>query len=524
MQSPTDAVELTSQQAESETSEQPDVAGGTASSSRTYLASVIVALAALVVSLAWSWKPSVWTDEGATIAATSRSLTELVALITKIDAVHATYYALMHGWFEVVPVNVWTLRAPSAVAVALTAGLLVELVRRLGSLRLAVTSGVVFALLPRTTWMGAEGRSSALATLLAVAATLLLLAWIQRRGAPLLLLYGAAVCAGIWVNIYVVFLLPAHLVAVLALVVRGRRLLSWLATSAVACCLALPIVTLAKSQSAQIGGGEPLDLLRWARQLVVNQVYLGETPGGAPLTGPASFWVIASLGAALIGWGLTGLGIWSHLRSRRQSSRALVLLAVTWLVLPSVLVAVWSLVSGSSMYNPRYFAFCAPAAAILIGAGLNNLRERWIRTLVGLLLIMCLLPVYASQRVINAKQGADWSQVAAHIAAEAAVGDGVYFSPRPTTRTIAVAYPAAFERLTDITLLRSGPDDGSLAGESKPLADVLRSPQPPTVWGIWKADHDSELEADLTLFRAVGYRPVSVWRGPVDEVVELKRS
>lgn len=482
----------------------------------------VVAATAFLISFVASWVPSIWTDEGATVAAASRSLPDLYRLVQGIDAVHASYYALMHLWFTLVDVSAMTLRLPSAVAVGVTAGLLVKLVSQLQSARLGIVVGFVFAVLPRTTWMGAEGRSSAVSTLVAVAVTLVLVSWVRNRSTVRLGAYALLVAAGIWLHIDFVFLLPAHLVLVVALGVRSQRLVAWFAAGGIACAVALPVVALASSQAAQIGGGLAFEPARWARQLLINQVYLGETPGPAAIGGIGSYWLLASLATSVVGWLLTAVGLWALLRRSADAAPALGLLAITWLMAPSILVACWSLISGSNMYNPRYFAFCAPAAAILVGAGLSALRRVWLQVGLAVVLIVCLLPIYVSQRTANGKQGADWSQVASHIASGKERGEGVYFSPRPTTRTISIAYPRSFEGLVDITLLRAGPADGSLAGESKPLETALSEDAPATIWAVWKIDSPTEM-GDLARFRQAGYEPVATWTGTADRVVELRR-
>jgi mannosyltransferase len=99
---------------------------------------VIAFLVGALTSFAWSWIPSLWTDEAATISAASRPLDRLLAMAQTIDAVHATYYALMHLWLQVVPTEALWLRLPSAVVTgATTAGLLL-VGRRLGGARTGV--------------------------------------------------------------------------------------------------------------------------------------------------------------------------------------------------------------------------------------------------------------------------------------------------------------------------------------------------------------------------------------------------
>ena len=150
---------------------------------------LLVGCVAAALSFAGSWVPSLWTDEAATITAARRTLPQLWRMLGTVDAVHGAYYAFAHVWVALFGSTALALRLPSAVAVGLAAGALTVLVRRLGGTpALATGSGLVFAVLPRTTWMGVEGRSYAWTALLAVALTLTLViaadAQGRRRTAP----------------------------------------------------------------------------------------------------------------------------------------------------------------------------------------------------------------------------------------------------------------------------------------------------------------------------------------------------
>ncbi|MCU1513328.1 MAG: hypothetical protein JWO10_418, partial [Microbacteriaceae bacterium] len=161
----------------------PAAAGGSGASPRSRAtAPAIVGLFGFLISAAGSWIPSVWYDEAATITSASRSWTELWREIQHVDAVHAAYYSLMHVVFWVFGYSPLTLRLPSAVAVGVTAALIVVLVRRLADARTAVIAGILFCMLPRTTWMGGEGRSYAISALLAVVLTLAFVAALRTGG------------------------------------------------------------------------------------------------------------------------------------------------------------------------------------------------------------------------------------------------------------------------------------------------------------------------------------------------------
>lgn len=53
---------------------------------------------ALVASLAWSWRPSYWLDETATVSAVGRPVPALLAMLHRVDAVHGVFYLLLWPW------------------------------------------------------------------------------------------------------------------------------------------------------------------------------------------------------------------------------------------------------------------------------------------------------------------------------------------------------------------------------------------------------------------------------------------
>ena len=141
---------------------------------------ITVGALGVVVAAAFSWVPSLWYDEAATVASAQRSWPALWAELQNVDAVHGLYYAVMHVWFTLVGYSPFTLRFPSALAIGVSAGLVVALGRRLGGVRLGVVSGIVFLVLPRVAWAGTEGRPYATVTTFAVALTLVGITAVRR--------------------------------------------------------------------------------------------------------------------------------------------------------------------------------------------------------------------------------------------------------------------------------------------------------------------------------------------------------
>src|SRR5262249_23460090 len=126
---------------------------------RAVLDPLIVGALAAAVSLGGAGRPSFWYDEAATISASnSRSLSQLWQMLSNVDAVHGLYYVLMHGWFQIFPPTEFWSRAPSALGIGGAAAGLVVLGKQFSSRTVAMSAGVVCAVLPRATWAGIEAR------------------------------------------------------------------------------------------------------------------------------------------------------------------------------------------------------------------------------------------------------------------------------------------------------------------------------------------------------------------------------
>lgn len=500
-------------------------------------AGIAVALfvVATVIALLGSWNVSLWTDEAATISAARRSTGELWQLVHNIDAVHAVYYFVIHFWGGAFGWSAFALRLPSALAAGATVVGVWSLARRFGRPDAALTAAFVATVLPRTTWMGIEARSFGLSAAIAVWATVALVVALRgERKARAWAGYGILVAAGCALNIYVALLVVAHAVTVAALLAARaasvRRAAAWLISAVLGVAIASPVVVASLGQRGQLGDNA-VSAPALVRRAIVNQWFLGETPTrvGASSDGQ-SLWSLAALAFAVVGWALIVVAVVALVRRR---DRLAVVVALTWLLLPTAIVAVYSL-AVSPLYNPRYFTFCAPAAALLIGIGITSLGRRWIRISALALVVILALPIYLSQRQETGKSGTDWSATASWVGDHAQPGDGVYFAPldtttaatvERTTRNIAVAYPNDFAGLRDLTLIVAPTSDASLRGVSERLhADNPRLRDVQRLWVVRPSDYAREsADSDAAALKSAGFRSKARFEGPMDDVLEYVR-
>jgi mannosyltransferase len=332
-------------------------------------ARLIPACSALTTLAVTLWRisgPSFWRDEGATLSAAHRSLPQLLRMLGRLDAVHGVYYLLMWLLVRLAGRSELVLRLPSAVAMAAAAGLLTALGRRLVGPAAGLAAGLSFAAIPAVSWFGQDARPFALETAVATAASYCFLRALDGGAGPGGRPHGiprdgrwdwwyAVSLTGLGLaNIFGLLLIAAHGTTLLVLHHRtGRQVVRhWLAAVTVAVVALLPLEVLAWSQRGQVS---------WLRTPLA-----GSLASTGRLAGPpAAVLAVAVIMAAALA--VTALAGWSRFRSAWPGRLAA--LVLPWLLVPPAL-----LIAGSQVqpvYTFRYIVFCAPAVALLIGAGLG---------------------------------------------------------------------------------------------------------------------------------------------------------
>ena len=510
------------------------------------LLTLAVSVLASLVSMVNITRVSMWVDEAYTITVATRSLSDLGRMIANIDIVHSLYNLILHPWLALFGISEVSVRLPSVIMTGVaTAGVMV-LTRRLSTPTAALAAGLVFAVLPRVTWMGIEGRAYAATAAVAVWLTVLFVSLMRRPTWGKHVGYAILAAFGSSLNIFLVLLLGAHgCTLLLERRLRFTRVFwTWLGAAVVGLAGGLPVLLTAISQSAQIGEAQ-IRLVGLARNVLVNQWFLGDTPTiylsgvGSLGEGPGStLWKPAAVLLAAGCWLIIGWALVRRTPEEPRNTPSYRTLLTCWIVVPTAILVGYSLV-GTPLYNPRYLTYCAPAVAALLGIGLVKLRLLpgrlgWSAYVAVGLIILLAAPIFASQRTVYAKAGADWKTVAQFVAAHPGPNQAAYFAPRlpptgevvtVTSRTAKTLYPQVFDDLRDLTIVSTAAADANLLGRSQTLAasaDRLAGVQ--TVFVINRLDYPAKLvAADEAVLTAAGFRAGDRWTGPLNSVVEFSR-
>ncbi|NUT36909.1 MAG: hypothetical protein HOV79_27960, partial [Hamadaea sp.] len=218
---------------------------------------LVPAIATLLIGTVALRNPGLWTDELATWGmATVGDWSQFWWVLRYVDAVIAPYYVFMHEWVRVFGDSDIALRAPSLLAMTVSAGLIGALGDRLAGPAAGLTSGLVFALLPSTSRFAAEARPYALTVLAATAATVVLTTAIRRPSPARWAGYAALVGLLGLLNIVALLLLAGHAWVIVA----WHRRLWWrfgLAAAAGA-AVSTPLLVYGLRQSNQVSYIQPI--------------------------------------------------------------------------------------------------------------------------------------------------------------------------------------------------------------------------------------------------------------------------
>ncbi|MFI6229375.1 glycosyltransferase family 39 protein [Micromonospora echinospora] len=459
-----------------------------------------------------------WRDELATWSAATRPLPDLARLAATVDATVAPYYLLLHGWTAVFGDSVTALRAPSVLAVTGAAGLTAVLGERLFGTRAGQLGGLLFAVLPSTSRYGQEARPYALATLLAVAATVLLVTVLRRPGRGRWAAYAAVVAALGLTHLVALALLAAH-----ALAARGavRR---WLLALVPAALVAVPLALLARRQQSR--------QLSW-----VDPARLGDLAGL-----PGSLTASAVVGGLLVGLAVVGAARPADSRPADVGAAAPgsggrppatpVARSWGWIMLaavaaPAALLFVAGLVTA--VWVPRYLVFTTPFLCLPAGALLASVRP------VPALAVVGITAALGAPAQLDLRRTHDWPRsaqvdyraAARIVAAGQRPGDGVVYGSRDgfLFLDLGLAYHLGDGRPRDVLAARDPRRAGDLRATecerpARCLAGVDR------VWLVVAGDRADPVAVLPTASREAldDFSPTGRWTVPGITVALLLRA
>ncbi|HEY6277250.1 MAG TPA: glycosyltransferase family 39 protein, partial [Streptosporangiaceae bacterium] len=232
-----------------------------------WLPAVTAAMAGLVAGSYRLGVPSPWRDEAATVDAAQRSVPQIFALLAHVDAVNGAYYLCLHPVIWVLGSSPAAIRAPSVLAMAAAAGFTAALGRRLAAMAglpsPAVTgllAGLLLTAAPQATRYAQEARPYAIVTMLATAATYLLVRSLANGRWRWWAGYGAALALAGLFNLFSLLLIVAHGLSLLALRAGppatrppGRQLARWAAAATAATAVLMPLLLAGYRQRAEVG-------------------------------------------------------------------------------------------------------------------------------------------------------------------------------------------------------------------------------------------------------------------------------
>ena len=490
---------------------------------------IIPALITLGVTLYRIGVPSFTRDEGATLLAVHRSFPQMLRMLGNVDVVHTEYYALMWAVTRLAGSGELAARAPSAVAMAVAAGLVTLLGQRLASGRAGLAAGLLMAAFPSVSYYAEDAREYAIVAALATVASYLLVRALEAATPPetevahrpagprprdegtgpqasggfqggrspglagprdegtgpqatggfqggrspwryrWLVGYGVALALLGLGNILSLLLIAAHAVTV----VVWRRYYG--------------------------GPGRPF-VLRWlvsvAAALIVaspvaviaagqtHQVHWIKPPGPvairemAGLIGPKVMFIIV-VGVVAIALA-AGLGS-GRARLRADWPPGLWGLALPWLFVPPVLLFGVSVIHViQPLYQLRYIFFCMPAAALLAGTAVAALARGAVgwAVAVGALMVIAVAGLHA-QSVQRSPAGHGYAirQADRAVARMARPGDAllnVSYWPLSwgggVERGMEGEYPYGLSRLHDISQARAPVPSATLGGTFAPTS------------------------------------------------------
>ncbi|GAA3165050.1 hypothetical protein GCM10010466_64910 [Planomonospora alba] len=415
------------------------------------------AVLALMLGLWGTSRLSFWRDEGVTASVVRRTVPEIFHFLGNLDAVHGTYYLLLHPLAAVFGTSELVLRLPSALATAAAAAGVTALGHRLLSPQTGLAAGFIYAVAPYASHFALEARPYAMATALTVLATLLFVRTAEQDGKGRYALYGCVLVVLGMIHLFALLVLPAHL-ATLLLQRRWTHVRWWFVTVSIAIAVLSPLIAVSASQRAQVG---------WLTRPGLDDV-------AALVLVFAGSWPLALLMGAVVATG-------SVLARREQAQASMLLpLVVPWLVLPPAALLLLSQVHP--LYSARYVSMSLPALALLVAAGMTRFPPS-IR-LVSLLTVAVLaVPAHVSQRQPDRRPD-HLREAATILSRHASPGDVIVYLPT-NRRAVAGAYPDGFRQLRDVTMLVSPAQAGNLGGVEVDPGEIRRRLKEKSVARAW---------------------------------------
>lgn len=454
--------------------------GGAPTWART-AAWIVPAVLALALSVLRSFGSPVWRDEYATATHAALDVPDLVAAVSRVDAVFGPYYLLMHALAPMLGGEGAWLRLPSVLAFVVATALVGAIALRWWGTLPALAAGSAFAVNPAMLAQAVNARPYALSIMFVLVAVLALDVAMQRGGRRAAWVVAAIAGAlAVAMHLFAIFALATTAVL---LVGRRRSVGAWLLAGIPAVAVAVAIGVVALGQSGQLtwlsapDGREAIAILANVAAVATDRAVLFDAVLLVALV--VMFALVVAVTART-----GGPGRWDRLRPVLFSAT---LLGAPWFVLS---IGSWTL---SPMLTDRYVLWSAAGAALSIGAGVHVWRSaRTPASIVAGVLAVALFALSATFSVegmarLEPRPGV-LDRVAGELQRHAEPGDRLALVQRYWEGGIAAEFAAAADdegyadevvarlpdrgqplvdprRIVSVDLLRTEPEPGAPAAE-----------------------------------------------------------
>ncbi|HEY5805808.1 MAG TPA: glycosyltransferase [Candidatus Saccharimonadales bacterium] len=336
---------------------------------------------------------SIWFDEAYSVALIRQPLDQLI-YFTSVDVHPPLYYMALKAWAFIFGESELALRSLSMVCGALASGVAVVLARYMFGARAALIALPFVVLSPFLLRYDIEARMYAMASLICITATYVLVRALsasdRRRKFALWAVYAILVAAGMYTQYYTALVWVVHFVWCLAVTGRQRPIWKtfaqpWLLAFVGAVVLYAPWIHSFLWQIGNVQNGF------WIGPVTIREVL----NVGTMFMSYRAQWQLDPMQSLATMVGL-GLAIWlaaSALRSLRATrERRYVSLLILYTILPIVLLYLASLPPLKPVFLDRYFSHILLAGYLLVGVSvaLQASRRRAFFAGAALLVVLAL--------------------------------------------------------------------------------------------------------------------------------------
>lgn len=318
----------------------------------------IAVLATFSLSLFMGLGQSIWFDEGYSILLAKRPLAELIAL-TNVDAHPPLYYILLKGWAGLFGWSELALRSLSAVLMAGVVGVAILLVKRLFSVKIALSVAPLLVVAPFLLRYGYEVRMYALASFIGIVGSYLFSIAMQKKSDKRLwVAYGLFVALGMYTLYMTLVVWLAHFVWLVFHSRSKKQLVTHPALIGFGAAVVfflpqLPVFVDQTLHSALPGVGTELTLTKLVSVLSVLTLYTPE-------------WNIGGWYSLLLIAGMILFGLLYATAIKDKAYRSGLFFVATLVVVPLVFYALSSLPPRQPIFIERYMAHVAVYVYLMV--------------------------------------------------------------------------------------------------------------------------------------------------------------